>query len=67
MILNSQHLARTVKVFIDHDNSCRPHRSLGLLPPNGCLRVKAETIGEPINMRRRDRLGGLLHEYERAA
>jgi transposase InsO family protein len=67
LILNAQHLARTLKVFVDHYNSCRPHRSLGLLPPNGRLPVKLETIGQPINVRRRDRLGGLLHEYERAA
>jgi putative transposase len=67
LILNSQHLAHTVKVFVDHDNSCRPHGSLGLVPPNGRPPVKPETTGEPINVRRRDRLGGLLHEYERAA
>ena len=29
--------------------------------------VEPETIGEPLNVQRRDRLGGLLHEYERAA
>jgi hypothetical protein len=26
-----------------------------------------DTIAEPLNVRRRDRLGGLLHEYDRAA
>jgi transposase InsO family protein len=67
LILNSQHLAHTVKVFDDHYNSCRPHRSLGLIPPNGRLPSKTETIGQRLDVRRRDRLGGLLHEYERAA
>jgi transposase InsO family protein len=67
LILNAQHLAHTVKVFVDHYNSCRPHRSLDLLPPNGRPPFKREMIGPAINVRRRDRLGGLLHEYERAA
>jgi len=38
-----------------------------LVPPNGRSPDKPETIGERLNVRRRDRLGGLLHEYERAA
>jgi len=67
LVLNARHLEHTVKVFVDHYNSGRPHRSLGLVPPNGRPPVKPETIGERLNVRRRDRLGGLLHEYERAA
>jgi putative transposase len=67
LILNARHLEHTVKVFVDHYNSGRPHRSLGLVPPNGRPPVKPEPIGEPLKVRRRDRLGGLLHEYERAA
>src|SRR5262245_17920380 len=67
LILNAQHLQHAVTVFVDHYNSFRPHRSLGLVPPNGAPAVKMETISQPINVRRRDRLGGLLHEYERAA
>jgi len=65
--LNARRLEHTVKVFVDHYNHCRPHRSLGLVPPNGPPVVNAETNGHPIKARRRDRLGGLLHEYERAA
>jgi transposase InsO family protein len=63
LILNTRQLERTLKVFVDHYNGRRPHRSLGLVPPNGRLSVKPETTGEPLNVRRRDRLGGLLHEY----
>jgi putative transposase len=66
LILNARHLEHTVNVFVDHYNSGRPHRSLGLVPPNGRPPVKPDTIAEPLNVRR-DRLGGLLHEYERAA
>jgi len=67
LILNARHLEHVVNVFVDHYNGCRPHRSLGLVPPNGQPPVKIETVGQPIRVRRRDRLGGLLHEYERAA
>jgi putative transposase len=67
LILNTQHLEPTLKIFVDHYNRCRPHRSLGLVPPNGRPAVEPETIGQPLNVRRRDRLGGLLHEYKRAA
>jgi transposase InsO family protein len=67
LILNTRHLERTVKVFVDHYNNARPHRSLGLVPPNGRPAVKQERNGHPLRVRRRDRLGGLLHEYDRAA
>ena len=67
LILNGRHLEHTVKVFVEHYNSGRPHRSLGLVPPNGHSPLKPETIGERLTVRRRDRLAGLLHEYERAA
>jgi transposase InsO family protein len=67
LILNARHLEHTLKVFVDHYNSSRPHRSLGLAPPNGRRPVTRQMSGEPLKVRRRERLGGLLHEYERAA
>jgi transposase InsO family protein len=67
LIVSAHHLERTVKVFVDHYNSRRPHRSLGLVPPNGGLSLKTGASGQSIKVKRRDRLGGLLHEYERAA
>jgi putative transposase len=67
LIRNTPHLEHTLKVFVDHYNSGRPHRSLGLVPPNGRPPVKPKAIGEATKVRRRDRLGGLLHEYQRAA
>jgi transposase InsO family protein len=67
LILNAGHLERALTVFIDHYNGWRPHRSLGLVPPNGRTSVTTWTPTQPIALNRRDRLGGLLHEYERAA
>jgi hypothetical protein len=63
----TRHLEHTLKVSVDHDNRGRRQRSVGLFSPNGRPLVKPNAIGETINVRRRDRLGGLLHEYERAA
>jgi hypothetical protein len=40
---------------------------LDLAPPNGRPAIEKWTGTHPIVVIRRDRLGGLLHEYERAA
>jgi putative transposase len=67
LILSAWHLEHALTVFIDHYNGWRPHRSLDLTPPNGRTSA-ARWAGTPaITVKRRDRLGGLLHEYERAA
>jgi putative transposase len=67
LILNARHLERALTVFIDHYNGWRPHRSLDLAPPNGRPSAATWTGTQPITLNRRDRLGGLLHEYDRAA
>jgi len=67
LILNAGHLMRTLTVFIDHYNGFRPHRSLGLTPPNGRMPIENWEGMQPITVTRRDRLGGLLREYQRAA
>jgi putative transposase len=48
-------------------NSCRPHRSLDLAPPNGRPAIENRTGSQPLAVKRRDRLGGLIREYKRAA
>ena len=67
LILNARHLERTLAVFVDHYNGHRPHRSLDLAPPNGRPATEKETGSPTLAITCRDRLGGLLHEYERAA
>lgn len=67
LIVNASHLQRALAVFIDHYNGWRPHRTLGLAPPNGRAAEAARTRAQPITLKRRDRLGGLIHEYQRAA
>jgi hypothetical protein len=65
--MNRCHLEHALTVFIDHYNSHRPHRSLGLSPPNGRPVVEAWSGTQTMGVKRRDRLDGLLREYERAA
>jgi transposase InsO family protein len=67
LIVNARHLEHALTSFIDHYNGWRPHRSLGLRPPNGRPPIEPWTNTEPMVVKRRDRLGGLLHEYQRAA
>jgi putative transposase len=64
LILNRRHLERAPRVFIDHYNSQRPHRALNLHPPQPRKPPPTPSVGE---ISRRDRLGGLIHEYHRDA
>ncbi|MDP9232438.1 MAG: hypothetical protein M3O73_06680 [Actinomycetota bacterium] len=65
LILNRRHLERVLCVYVDHYNAQRPHRRLDLRRPDPDPTPPAPpAIGD---IRRRDRLGGLLHEYYQAA
>jgi len=63
LIVNRRHLEHVLRIYIQHYNRERPHRGLALQPPEP-LQVKQPPSGD---VRRHDRLGGLLHEYYRAA
>jgi putative transposase len=68
LILNHQHLERIVADFVEHYNRHRPHRGLGLTPPQPAHSVCAtSTAFTDDRILRRDRLGGLVHEYVLAA
>ncbi len=64
LILNRSHLERVLRVYVDHYNRERPHRALELRRPAPDKRPERSPAGE---IRRHDRLGGLIHEYYRAA
>ena len=54
--------------YLQHYNIVRPHRSLDLRPPRPASRlalVESGTVEAPVQ--RVDVLGGLIHEYHRAA
>jgi putative transposase len=64
-ILNRRQLQHAVTEYIDHHNAHRPHRSLGQAAP---LKSLPHPAGEDnVRVLRRDRLGGVIHEYMRAA
>jgi transposase InsO family protein len=64
LILNRRQLERVLRVFVEHYNTRRPHRALRLQPPQPAEPPPTPAMGE---IRRHDRLGGLIHEYYRAA
>jgi putative transposase len=65
LVLGPRHLERVLRVYVDHYNTERPHRALERHPP---LATQPPTPPPPqATIQRRDRLGGLLHEYHLAA
>jgi transposase InsO family protein len=66
LILGRRHLERVLRTYIVHYNEARPHRGLALQTPIGS---PSPAVGDPraADVRRRDVLGGLLHEYSFAA
>jgi putative transposase len=67
LILNQPHLERILVVFVDHYNGHRPHRALSLAPPEPRRPATTMSACGDARVLRRDRLGGLVHEYELAA
>jgi putative transposase len=69
LIYNQRHLMHALHEYERHYNAHRPHRGISNARP---LHPLPEPIHDPyrlahLNIRRHDRLGGLLHEYEQAA
>jgi putative transposase len=67
LIANRRHLERVLRVYVEHYNAHRPHRALGLRPPACGHRPHLVGSNQAGQIRRRERLGGLNHEYARAA
>ena len=67
LIVGRRHLEQVLRVYVEHYNHHRPHRALELQPPDPT--VNLTLLGRQQNgaVRRRERLGGLLHEYHRRA
>jgi putative transposase len=61
LIRNERHLAHVVRTYLERYNRERTHRALDLRPPDPPPQPGAGPI------QRFDRLGGLIHHYERTA
>jgi putative transposase len=57
---------RVLHDYVEHYNTHRPHRSLDQRAPTRDVPCGSRVV-DLSAVRRRDRLGGLLHEYEIAA
>jgi hypothetical protein len=68
LLITGRQLLRVLHVYVEHYNRHRPHRGLGLSAPepSACC-DQADPSAAARQLRRRDVLGGLIHEYERAA
>jgi transposase InsO family protein len=64
LILGQRQLDCVLRAYVDHYNTERPHRALGRQPP---IALQPPTPPPQATIQRRDRLGGLLHEYHLAA
>jgi putative transposase len=69
LIFSRGQLEGVLRIYVRHYNQHRPHRALELRPPQGDIAAAPRTRAAlpAAQIRRRDRLGGLLHEYEAAA
>jgi transposase InsO family protein len=67
LIVGRGHLERILRVYVRHYNEHRPHRALGLQPPDQPAGLTVVAEDQQGTVSRRDLLGGLLHEYRRAA
>jgi putative transposase len=64
LILGRRHLEHVLRTYTTHYNHERPHRGLALPTPEPASTTAPPTTGR---IERRDLLGGLIHEYHRAA
>ncbi|MGW9030351.1 integrase core domain-containing protein [Streptomyces sp. NPDC055722] len=67
LITGERHLRLVVEEYAGHHNELRPHRSLGQRCPDGVGAPEPPAIDGPSGILRRDRLGGLIHEYVQVA
>jgi transposase InsO family protein len=63
LIIGRRHLEQVLRTYTAHYNRERPHRGRALHPPQ----PQAATLRRHGHVHRHDRLGGLVHEYYRAA
>jgi putative transposase len=64
LITGPRHLDVVLREYVQHYNGHRPHRALHQQPPAGGTPPRSEAAIRPL---RRDRLGGLIHEYVQVA
>ncbi|MFF3919969.1 integrase core domain-containing protein [Streptomyces sp. NPDC001852] len=69
LIWSERHLRHALRQFEQHHNTHRPHQAMNQAAP---LRAVPEPITDPghiscLDIRHRDRLAGVIHDYRHAA
>jgi putative transposase len=67
LVAGRRHLDQILRIYVAHYNQHRAHRALGLEPPDPAAEITTLAEDRPNRVHRRDLLGGLVHEYRRAA
>jgi putative transposase len=67
LIVRRGHLQQVQRIYVRHYNQHRPHRALGLEPPNPSAGPTLVGEARRARVRRRDLPGGVLHEYQQFA
>jgi len=69
LIFNRAHLLHALREYEHHHNAHRPRRGIANSRPQRPLPdpITEPATLTPLTVRRHDRLGGLLHEYQKAA
>jgi putative transposase len=67
LIVGRGHLEQVLRIYVEHYNRHRAHRALQLQAPDPAAGLTIVDVGREASVYRRDLLGGLLHEYRRAA
>jgi putative transposase len=65
LALGRRHLLRILRAYVGHYNQQRPYRGLALAVPEP--QEQSSTVLSPEQVRRRDVLDGLIHEYHAIA
>jgi putative transposase len=64
LIIGRRHLEHSLRGFVEHYNTQRPHRGLQLRTP---VPVARPALASADQTERADLLGGLIHEYSAIA
>jgi transposase InsO family protein len=67
LVWNRRHLQRVLTAYLEHYNTGRPHRGINLDVPMPAPMATVTALPAAGRIERVDVLGGLIHEYRRAA
>jgi hypothetical protein len=67
LVVGRRHLVQLLRAYVRHYNQQQPHRGLALAVPDTPEQDQSSMPVRPRDLKRRDVLGGLIHEYHAVA